>query len=404
MRLHIMQLLGWACLIAIITLVSAGSDRKLLQLSLAELTAVAAGHSGSSRLADLKAALREVGGLAVTGLQRPDYSLAVQQLPLLAPACLLEAASSLETEVIKDVRLEDGTRRISLVRMESSEEESSEEESSDEEASFEKNFSEEESLEKMSAGKMSKKDWPACLMPEMTAVTSTFDQVERILTAALGRLLGNQTLLVATSGTSSRPAIRSLPELASKTHLHVYKPAEEDTVEVEEVGELLSMPYHLDNGVYLLLTPSRLGPLRLKSRSGRLVRTDAVPEDAVIFLLGRGLTDWLLQATNGVEGEEYRHLVPALHAVPSLRGTAAGTTMRTVVARMRVAPMAAVPASFAAASGRPQLTTFGDIFLDGKVRPSAASLCYYGGPLNLAEDRRRGRRHTADCWPHTEKC
>jgi hypothetical protein len=401
MRLHIMQLLGWACLIAM-TLVSARSDRKLLQLSLSELTAVAAGHSGSSRLADFKAALREVGGLAVTGLQRPDYSLAVEQLPLLAPACLLEAASSLEAETIKDVRLEDGTRRLSLVRMEPSEEESSEEESSEEEASFETNSSEGESLEKMSAGKISKKDWPACLRPEMTAVTSTFDQVERILTTALGRLLGNQTLLVATTGTSSRPAIRSLPELASKTHLHIYKPAEEDTVEVEVEGELLSLPYHLDNGLYLLLTPSRLGPLRLKSRSGRLVRTDAVSQDAVIFLLGRGLTDWLLQATNGAEGEEYRNVVPALHAVPSMRGTGPGTAMRTVVARMRVALMTAVPA---AASGRPlTLTTFGDIFLDGKVRPSAASLCYYGGPLNLAEDRRRGRRHTADCWPHTEKC
>jgi hypothetical protein len=395
MRLHIMQLVGWACLIPTITLVSARSDRKLLQLSLSDLTAAAAGHSGS-RLADLKAALREVGGLAVTGLQRPDYSLAVQQLPLLAPACLLEAASSLEAETIKDVRLEDGTRRLSLVRMESPEEESSEEESS-----LEKNSSEEESLEKMSAGKMSK-DWPACLRPEMTSVTSTFDQVEWLLTAALGRLLGNQTLLVATSGTSSRrPAIRSLPELASKTHLHIYKPADEDTEEDEEVSELLSLPYHLDNGLYLLLTPSRLGPLRLKSRSGRLVRTDAVPEDAVIFLLGRGLTDWLLQATNGAEKEEYRSVVPALHAVPSMRRTGPGTTMRTVVARMRVAPMTAVPA---AASKRPLLTTFGDIFLDGRVRPSAASLCYYGGPLNLAENRRRGRRHTADCWPHTQKC
>jgi hypothetical protein len=400
MRLNIMQLVGWACLIAIITLVSARSDRKLLQLSLSELSAVAAGHRGS-RLADLKASLREVGGLAVTGLQRPDYSLAVEQLPLLAPACLLEAASSLETEVIKDVRLEDGTRRLSLVRIESFEEESSEDESSEEESLLVTNSSEEESFEKMSAGKMPK-DWPACLRTQMTAVTSTFDQVERILTAALGRLLGNQTLLVATARrTSARPAIRSLPELASKTHLHIFKPAEEDTEESEVEDELLSLPYHLDNGLYLLLTPSRLGPLRLKSRSGRLVRTDAVPEDAVIFLLGRGLTNWLLQATNGAEGEEYRNVVPALHAVPSMRGTGPGMAMRTVVARMRVAPMTAVPA---AASGRPLLTTFGDIFLDGKVRPSAASLCYYGGPLNMAEDRRRGRRHTADCWPHTEKC
>jgi hypothetical protein len=237
----------------------------------------------------------------------------------------------------------------------------------------------------------------------MVSVTSTFDLVEQTMVAALGRLLGNQSLLVATTGTSSKSPIRSLPQLPSKTHVHVYKPSGEEE-QGQEAKEGLSLPYHLDNGLYLLLTPSRLGPLRLRSRSGRLVRTDAVPEDAVIFLLGRGLTDWLLQGTNGVGGgekEEYRHLVPALHAVPSLQGAAPGTT-RTVVARMRVAPMAAVPAGLSSASA--PLTTFGDIFLDGKIRPSAASLCYFGGPLNLEEDRRRGRRHTADCWPHTEKC
>jgi hypothetical protein len=90
--------------------------------------------------------------------------------------------------------------------------------------------------------------------------------------------------------------------------------------------------------------------------------------------------------------------------VPSLRGTPPATT-RTVVARMQVAPLGAIPAApLLLGAATPSPRRFGDIFFDGEVRQSATSLCYYGGPLNHAETETRSRRHAADCWPHTQKC
>ena len=364
------------------------AEDQLLELSLSELTATAGGAS-RGRLADIKRALREVGGLAVTGLRRPDYSSAVQRLREVAPNCLRANTVGDDAEnhmPVRQVELEDRGRRLSLVRMEDPEDKSTDE-------------------------------WPDCLRAEMAAVTSTFDQVEQELVAALGRLLGNQTLLVATPAAADGSlAIRKLSDLAAKTHVHVY---DNNIIGGGEVGngedtEILSLPYHVDNGLYLLLTPSPIRPLRLRSRSGQTVRTDTTnDDDAVIFLLGRGVTDWLLQGNTNDEKElgrgRYRHLVPALHAVPSLRGTPP-TTTRTVVARMRVAPLNAMPATslLLGLNGSPQQSSpprhFGDIFFDGAVRQSATSLCYFGGPLSRAEAGQRSRRHTADCWPHTQKC
>jgi hypothetical protein len=350
------------------------SSSQLLQLPFSQLLA-----GGGSSLSDIKRALRDVGGLAVTGLGQPAYSTALRQLRAAAPDCMA-AVSDVTPNAVKQVDLEDGLRRRSLVQMTDPEDDNREAE------------------------------WPDCFKAEMAAVTAAFDLVERELVAALGRLLGNQTLLVAVPESRSKAlTLRGLPELAAKTHVHVYDNSlvseQEQQTEEDDGEEALSMPYHLDNGLYLLLTPSPVRPLRLKSRSGRLVRTESVDaDDAVIFLLGRGLTDWLLTGNSDAAShgtERYRHLVPALHAVPSLLGTPPATT-RTVVARMQVAPLGAVPAAPLLLGGSAR--RFGDIFFDGEVRQSATSLCYYGGPLNRAESEVRSRRHAADCWPHTQKC
>lgn len=346
------------------------TSSQLLQLSFSELAA-------GGRLADIKHALREVGGLAVTGLGQTAYTAALKQLRAAAPDCMSASAFD-DDSTVKEVLLEDGLRRRTVAVGQ---------------PQAENNIG----------------GWPACVRPEVAAVEAAFDLVEQELVAALGRLLGNETLLVAAPGDRGTLTVLSLPQLAAKTHLHVYDNSEVARIEEEDgntEGDTLSLPYHLDNGLYLLLTPSPVRPLRLRTRGGRPVRTDNVPDadDAVIFLLGRGLTDWLLAAGSGDDkANRYRHLVPALHAVPSLRGTLVGTT-RTVVARMRVAPLDAMPVAPLLAGGGRLPRRFGDVFFDGEIRQSAASLCYFGGPLNLGETQQRDRRHTADCWPHTQKC
>merc|ERR1712055_119891 len=62
-----------------------------------------------------------------------------------------------------------------------------------------------------------------------------------------------------------------------------------------------------------MLTPSDKLPVVLKDFQGRPVFTDRLGSDAVMFLVGRGLTDWLLQdAEHGI--------FPPPHAVPSVAG------------------------------------------------------------------------------------
>ena len=151
---------------------------------------------------------------------------------------------------------------------------------------------------------------------------------------------------------------------------------------------LYSLPYHVDNGLYLLVTPSPSLPLLLRSRYNTAVSAASLSPDSVLVLLGRGLTHWLLQSGAAV-------LTPGRHAVPSLSGGAVRT--RTIVARMKVAPLAARPI------GRPESAPFRAIFMgDAAALRSPASLCEYGAPLTEKESwTGRARREAAACWPHT---
>ena len=84
--------------------------------------------------------------------------------------------------------------------------------------------------------------------------------------------------------------------------------------------------------------------------------------------MGRGLTEWLLQ------NEQQTDFHPVPHAVPSL--TDSSVAHRAVYARMKVAPLDAVPA--ARGKGHHQLLNFGDIFFDRIAKaskPVSEDLC-----------------------------
>lgn len=92
----------------------------------------------------------------------------------------------------------------------------------------------------------------------------------------------------------------------------------------------------------------------IKLSNGETVSTDGLGSDSILVLMGRGLTDWLLQV-------ERTDFFPVPHAVPTLSGSR--TQHRTVYARMKVAPQAAVP-SVSAKDSSKKLLTFSDIFFD----------------------------------------
>jgi hypothetical protein len=322
------------------------ADRPLYQLSLSALKSAAA----SGRLAHIRHALQDVGGFAVSGLGA-DYSAALKHLVATAPTC---------GEGALEVLLADGTLRRSHVP----------------------------TTQNPAVSTASAAAFPDCVASDMAAISQTFDAVEAVMAGVMGRLLGNASLHVRLE--DGRPV--GLLDLPVKTHLHVYHAPTAAAVETQKQH---SLPMHVDNGLYLLLTPDQSLPLLMRSKSGRAIRTGQVGPDAVLFLLGRGLTDWLVPDT-----AEETAFTPALHAVPSLAKT--GVATRTVVARMKVAPLTAVPGTKPSAGQK--MRRFGDLFLEGGAVPSAASLCYYGGPLTEKEADLRVRRSAAACWPHTEKC
>lgn len=115
------------------------------------------------------------------------------------------------------------------------------------------------------------------------------------------------------------------------------------------------VPFHIDNGIFLLLTPFPDPSLSVKLSNGQTISTDGLGPDSVLVLMGRGLTDWLLQL-------ERTNFYPVAHAVPSLAGSL--TLHRSVFARMIVAPQKAVPSVVPANKNNKKLFEFREIFFD----------------------------------------
>ena len=106
-------------------------------------------------------------------------------------------------------------------------------------------------------------------------------------------------------------------------HVHVYEKPEETTSN-------FAAPFHIDNGLFLLVTPSPDHPLIVSDSNGH--HWEASEGDLVV-VFGRGMTDWLRQH---YITQPFR---PAPHAVPS--GMVGD--YRVVAARMVVVPQTAVP-------------------------------------------------------------
>ncbi len=101
------------------------------------------------------------------------------------------------------------------------------------------------------------------------------------------------------------------------------------------------VPTHVDNGLFLLVTPSPESPLVVFQSEGSPVSpSSSLPPDSLLVLFGRGLTEWLLQDLPS----ERRDFWAAAHAVPALE---AGVDERAIFARMKVAPGKNIDSFFA---------------------------------------------------------
>ena len=142
----------------------------------------------------------------------------------------------------------------------------------------------------------------------------------------------------------------SLDAAPMKEHVHVYDRSVSTSTYM--------VPFHVDNGIYLIITPFEGHALKLKLSNNKVVSTEGLEKDSVIVLFGRGLTEWLLQ--NDVQKRDIFHAVP--HAVPTTSGK---TTMpRTVYARMKIAQPSAIPNASQGKNNLPAMKKFEEVFME----------------------------------------
>merc|ERR1711962_1308697 len=204
--------------------------------------------------------------------------------------------------------------------------------------------------------------FPHCVKEQTEVIGETFDRVDKVVAEILREKFG-EMLDVLVEGNQKR----EWENMDSKTHLHVYKHSD-----TPALGPL-ALPYHTDNGLYVLLTPSSSLPLRALSKNGTMHVLDT-GDDTVLLLLGTGLTKWLLPTSS---------LHAPAHGLPSLPTSL--SSPRTVMARMTVAPAGSLPSSSAISP------TFDSHFSAPLIKEKGATLA------------RLRKARSASCsqdWPH----
>ena len=188
--------------------------------------------------------------------------------------------------------------------------------------------------------------FPECLSDQMSTVAVAFDRLEGVIVRMLERVAGRE--LVYSVGEEADGV--QLEESPHKDHLHVYrkklKPSSfsaqfrhADSFKIDEKQEEKDylVPFHVDNGLFLLITHFPEHPLQIMLSSGRNATANS-DLGSVLVLVGRGLTDWMLQGQDAIRDMFFS--VP--HAVPSMN--LGKLSYRTVYARMKVVPGKAKPA------------------------------------------------------------
>ena len=233
------------------------------------------------------------------------------------------------------------------------------------------------------------KEYPNCLST-ISTISKVFDEIEKRVSTLLNRLNNNQELSYMPK-LGSNPI--SLNDAPIKDHIHVYTKGKSSSQENDKHEYLV--PYHVDNGIYLLLTPFPNHGLEVELSNGHKVSTSDVDSESILVLMGRGLTDWLLQ-----QNSNKNVFYPTPHAVPSL--SSGDILKRSVYARMKVAPAKAVPLTRGEHRNK-NLKTFEDVFMEEFTRDTSSNqgndLC----SVDLKGKSDRVHRASNDTWSDAHK-
>merc|ERR1712013_781397 len=99
--------------------------------------------------------------------------------------------------------------------------------------------------------------FPDCVRNEAEVVGDAFDRVDKLFSQLMRKQFGADLDVVEEENNKTKV----WEEFDTKTHLHVYRRSNKMTTSP------LALPYHTDNGMYVLLTPSSILPLRTISKS-----------------------------------------------------------------------------------------------------------------------------------------
>ena len=284
---------------------------------------------------ELMGALQSQGALIFTGLGE-EYSSALESLSRMAPYCL-------EGRGLK-VEMDDGSERLTVAR--------------------------DTVVRGRDNGPLA--PFPDCVMQETGVVSDAFDRVDKVFSKMMRLQFGNKLDVVEEESNVTKV----WEEFDSKTHLHVYRRSNKVTTAP------MALPYHTDNGMYVLLTPSSILPLRTIDKKGEVSLLDS-GSSSVILILGTGITSWLMPDSG---------LYAAPHGLPAL-ATILSPTPRTVMARMRVAPPGSLPSSVAKEAS----STFSTHFSAPYETETGATL------RRLIRQKRHTEGDTSGCsqeWPH----
>ena len=235
------------------------------------------------------------------------------------------------------------------------------------------------------------KTYPNCLST-ISTLSKIFDEIENLVSNLLKKMNQNQELSYISNKGSDTTNLIDAP---IKDHLHVYTKGTSATKEDDENEYLV--PFHVDNGIYLLLTPFPSHGLSVQLSNGNKISTSDVDSNSILVLMGRGLTDWLLQQDQNRNG-----FYPTPHAVPRMTG--GDILKRSVYARMKVGPATAIPTTQGySGKGTGDLRTFEDVFREEFASDASSE---QGNPLcsvDLKGESGRVHRSSNDTWSDAHK-
>ena len=183
------------------------------------------------------------------------------------------------------------------------------------------------------------KTYPGCI--SMDILSQTFDEIDlaimRLLNEFSEHNFDEPNLECSQLSYNMVDTNVRMENALEKEHIHVYTKNEEQSGKTfkHETSKEDLVPFHVDNGLFLIITPVPAHGMNVKLSNGVTASTDHVGLDSALVLIGRGLTEWLLSTK--ISHKRRFYAVP--HSVPTLIGS--GLETRTVYARMNVPPPSA---------------------------------------------------------------